>query len=51
MSFYEGDEVTMTVTFKTLANGLNYMAFGQVDVPDKGLSLQVQNFDYVNQNM
>lgn len=50
MSFYEGDEVTMTATFKTLASGLNYMAFGQVDVPDKGLSLQVQNFDYVNQN-
>ena len=51
MSFYEGDEVTMTATFKTLANGLNYMAFGEVDVPDKGLSLQVQNFDYINQNM
>jgi hypothetical protein len=50
MSIYEGDEVTMTASFKTLTNGLNYMAFGQVDVPDKGLSLQVQNFDYVNQN-
>ena len=40
----------MSATFKTLQTGLNYMAFGQVDVPDKGLSLQLQDFDYINQN-
>jgi hypothetical protein len=51
MTFYEGEEVTMTASFRTLKSGLDYMAFGQVDIPDKGLSLQVQNFDYVNQNM
>jgi len=27
------------------------MSFGQIDVPDQGLSLQLQNFDYINQNM
>ena len=51
MTFYQGDEVSVSATFKTLNTGLTYMAFGQVDVPDKGLSLQLQNFDYVNQNM
>lgn len=50
MTFYEGDEVTVTATFKTLASGLTYPAYGQVDVFGKGLSLQVQNFNYLNQN-
>jgi len=46
----EQDQVNLTATFKTLANGLNYVGFGQVDVPAKNLSLQVQNYDYLNQN-
>jgi hypothetical protein len=50
MTFYQGDEISVSATFKTLQSGLNYMAFGQVDVPTKGLSLQLQNFDYINQN-
>ena len=29
---------------------MNYLASGQVEVPDKGLSLQLQKFDYINQN-
>ena len=29
---------------------LIHMAFCQFDVPDNGLSLQLQNFDYINQN-
>ena len=46
----EQDQVNLSATFKTLANGLNYVGFGQVDVPAKNLSLQVQNYDYLNQN-
>ena len=50
MTFFQGDEVTTTVTFKSLANGLNYAAYTQVNVPDKGLTLLVQNYDYINQS-
>jgi len=50
MTFFQGDEVTVTVTFKTLANGLNYPAYVQMNVPDKNLSLLIQNYDYMNQN-
>jgi len=50
MTFYDGDQVTVTVTYKTLATGLTYPAYGQVDVFGKGISLQVQNFNYINQN-
>jgi len=50
MTFFKGDEVTVTATFKTLASGLNYAAYIQVNVPDKNLTLLIQNYDYVNQN-
>ena len=33
-----------------LAALADLMASGQVEVPDKGLSLQLQKFDYINQN-
>jgi len=50
MTFFNGDEVTVIATFKTLANGLNYPAYIQVNVPDKNLTLLIQNYDYMNQN-
>jgi hypothetical protein len=50
MTFYEGDEVNVTVTYRSLASGLAYPAYNQVDVLGKGLRLTVQNFNYVNQN-
>jgi len=50
MTTFQGDSVTVTVTFKTLANGLNYPAYIQVNVPDKNLTLLIQNYDYINQN-
>jgi len=50
MSFFQGDEVTVTATFKTLNNGLNYPAYIQINVPDKNLSVLIQNYDYINQN-
>jgi hypothetical protein len=50
MTFYRGDEVTVTATFKTLASGLNYPAYIQMNVADKNLTILIQNYDYVNQN-
>jgi hypothetical protein len=50
MTFFQGDEVTATITFKTLASGLNYPAYIQVNVADKDLTLLIQNYDYINQN-
>jgi hypothetical protein len=48
---FQGDGVTVTSTFKTLATGLNYPAYLQLDVPDKNLTVLIQNYDYINQNM
>jgi hypothetical protein len=50
MTFFQGDEVTVTATFKTLASGLNYAAYVQMNVPDKNLTVLIQNYDYINQN-
>ena len=50
MSFFQADEVTVTATFKTLKSGLNYPAYIQISVPDKNLSVLIQNYDYINQN-
>ena len=49
-TFFEQDEVTLSATCKTLANGLNYVGFAEVNVPMKNLTLQVQNYDYFNQS-
>jgi len=50
MTTFQGDEVTVTATFKTLASGLNYPAYIQINVPDKNMSVLIQNYDYINQN-
>jgi hypothetical protein len=50
MTFFQGDEVTVTATFKSLNSGLNYPAYLQLNVPDKNLSVLIQNYDYINQN-
>ena len=51
MTYYQGYQVTMTGTFQTLASGLNYLAYAQVTEPATGTTVQVQNFDYTNQNL
>ena len=38
--------MNLTGTFKTLPTGLNHVAYAEVTVPAKQLSVQVQNFDY-----
>jgi hypothetical protein len=50
MTSFQGDEVTVTATFKTLTSGLNYAAYIQMNVPDKNLTVLIQNYDYINQN-
>ena len=47
---FQGDPVNLTATFKTLPTGLNYVAYAEVTVPAKQLSVQVQNFDYNRNN-
>ncbi len=47
---FQGDPVNLTATFKTLASGLNHVAYAEVTVPAKQLSVQVQNFDYNRNN-
>lgn len=51
MTTYQGHSVSVTATWKTLANGLNYMAYAQINVPDEGMILTVQNYDYINQDL
>jgi hypothetical protein len=47
---FQGDPVQLTATFNTLPSGLNYMAYGEATVPNKQLSVQLQNFDYSRPN-
>lgn len=47
---FQGDPVSLTATFKTLQSGLNHVAFAELTVPAKQLSVQVQNFDYNRNN-
>ncbi len=43
---FQGDPVNLSATFNTLPSGLNYVAYAEVTVPAKQISVQVQNFDY-----
>jgi len=45
-TFYEGEAAQLTATFKTLASGLNYVAYADVTIPGKLFTVQVQNYDY-----
>jgi len=48
---FQGSAVQLTATFATLpGSGLNYASFAEATVPDKQLSVQVQNFDYHRPN-
>jgi len=46
-TFYQGNVVELSATFNTLPIGLNYMAYAEVTIPAKQMSIQVQNFDYI----
>ena len=45
-TFYRGNGVNLTATFKTLRSGLTHVNYAEVIVPDKQMTVQVQNFDY-----
>jgi len=45
-TFFQGEAVNLTATFKTLRTGLTHVGFAEVTVPGKNLSVQVQNSDY-----
>ena len=47
---FQGDPVNLMATFKTLPSGLNHVAYAEVIVPTKQMSVQVQNFDYNRNN-
>jgi hypothetical protein len=48
-STFNGDVVNLTATFHTLPSRLTYVAYAEVTVPAKQMTLQVQNFDYSRQ--
>lgn len=43
---YQGDVANLTATFATLPSRLTYVAYAEVTVPAKQLSVQVQNFNF-----
>ena len=47
---FQGDTVQLNATFSTLPSGLNYVAYAEATVPNKQLSVQVQNFNYTRPN-
>ena len=49
-AMFRGDPVNLTATFKTLPSGLNHVAYAEVTVPAKQISVRVQNFDYNRNN-
>lgn len=49
-TWFQGDQVNLTATFKTLSSGLNHVAYGEMTVPAKQISVQVQNFNYNRDN-
>jgi len=45
-TFFQGNPVSVQATFKTLMGGLTYMAYAEVNIPAKSMTLQVMNFNY-----
>jgi len=43
---FDGDRVNLTATLETLPSGLNHVAYAEVTLPTRQVSIQVQNFDY-----
>lgn len=47
---YQGDPITLNATFNSLATGLNYMNYADIQVPAKQMEIQVSNFNYNKNN-
>jgi hypothetical protein len=46
-TFYQGDVVEVTATFKRLPGGLTHVDYAEAKIPAKQLTVQVQNFNYI----
>ena len=47
---FDGHSVTLTATFRTLPSGLSHLQYATVEVPDKNLTVNIHNYDYVPNN-
>jgi hypothetical protein len=47
---YDGNQVKLNATFRTIASGLTHLQYATIEVPDKNITLQVHNYDYVPNN-
>jgi hypothetical protein len=47
---FEDGQVSVTATFQTLKSGLNHMQFATAEIPSKGVTVMIHNFDYVPNN-
>jgi hypothetical protein len=43
---YEGDKIEFSAYFIALPDGLNYMSFAEILIPEKSLTIQLHNYDY-----
>lgn len=47
---FNGDQVTLSGSYHTNQAGLNHLQYGTAAVPDKGLTVNIHNYDYVSNN-
>lgn len=47
---FQGDSITLNATFNSLAAGLNYMNYADIQIPTKQMEVQVSNFNYNRNN-
>jgi hypothetical protein len=48
-TIFQGDAVHFTGTFTRLKDGLNYLAYAEAHIPAKNITLQIQNYDYIQE--
>ena len=44
---FEDGEVTVQASYRTMKSGLNHMQFATAQIPSKGVTVMIHNFDYV----
>lgn len=47
---YEGDSVSISATYRTMQSGLNHLQYATVTIPNKNISVNIHNYDYVPNN-
>lgn len=46
--FEQDGEVIVSASFRTMKSGLNHMQFATAQIPSKGVTVMIHNFDYVS---